>query len=52
MHTPKRLQPGDTIGIVSTSSPTKPEAVDRMAEMRGVAYYPGDEPDRKARAVG
>ncbi len=32
MRAPKRLQPGDTIGIVSTSSPTKPEAVDRMKE--------------------
>ena len=51
MRTPKRLQPGDTIGIVSTSSPTKSEAVDHMAEMRGAAYQ-GDEADRKARAVG
>jgi muramoyltetrapeptide carboxypeptidase len=32
MRTPKRLQPGDTIGIVSTSSPTEPEAVDHMKE--------------------
>jgi muramoyltetrapeptide carboxypeptidase len=26
---PKRLQPGDTVGIVSTSSPTTPDAVER-----------------------
>jgi muramoyltetrapeptide carboxypeptidase len=30
MNAPKRLQPGDTIGIVSTSSPTTPEAVGNM----------------------
>ena len=32
MRPSKRLQPGNTIGIVSTSSPTKPEAVDRMRQ--------------------
>jgi muramoyltetrapeptide carboxypeptidase len=30
MHKPRRLQPGDTIGIVSTSSPVDAAAVDRM----------------------
>jgi muramoyltetrapeptide carboxypeptidase len=30
MNAPKRLRPGDTIGIVSTSSPTTPEAVANM----------------------
>jgi muramoyltetrapeptide carboxypeptidase len=30
MNVPKRLRRGDTIGIVSTSSPTTPEAVDNM----------------------
>jgi len=40
MHVPKRLRLGDTVGIVSTSSPTTPEAVDNMKryfEKRG--YY-------------
>jgi muramoyltetrapeptide carboxypeptidase len=32
MPTPKRLQSGDTIGILSTSSPVEQEAVDRMKE--------------------
>ena len=38
MRTPRRLRSGDAIGIVSTSSPTKPQAVDRMKayfEQRG-----------------
>jgi len=30
MPIPKRLRPGDTIGILSTSSPTEPKAVDRI----------------------
>lgn len=30
MRAPRKIQPGDTIGIVSTSSPTTPEAVGRM----------------------
>lgn len=30
MNKPKRLRPGDTIGIVSTSSPTTPEAIDKI----------------------
>ena len=30
MPTPKRLRPGDTIGILSTSSPTEPKALDRI----------------------
>ena len=30
MPTPKRLRSGDTIGVLSTSSPTEPKAVDRM----------------------
>lgn len=30
MPKPKRLRPGDTIGILSTSSPAEPQAVDRM----------------------
>ncbi len=30
MHLPKRLQPGDTVGIVSPSSPTTPGEIARM----------------------
>jgi muramoyltetrapeptide carboxypeptidase len=30
MNAPKRLQPGDTIGIISTSSPTTQETVDNI----------------------
>jgi muramoyltetrapeptide carboxypeptidase len=36
---PPALRPGDTIGIVSTSSPCPPEALDRMeAYLRGKGY--------------
>ncbi len=30
LHLPKKLHPGDTIGIVSTSSPTTQDAINRM----------------------
>jgi muramoyltetrapeptide carboxypeptidase len=39
MRTPKRLQPGDTIGLVSPSSPTTPQEIENMKTYFGKRGY-------------